>query len=490
MNRHDALARLAEGRLWDVLVIGGGASGLGAALEAATRGYRTLLVEQADFAQATSSRSTKLVHGGVRYLQQGNLTLVREALRERALLLENAPGLAQPLSLIIPLQSRWEQLYLGAGLKMYDLLAGWRGVGASRFLPPDEMRARLPGFTGPASHGGLLFHDGQFDDARLAIALARTLFAHGGAALNYARVVQLRKQEDRVCGAIIEDRETGTRHEIWARTVINATGVFTDSIRQMDAPAPPSVTPSQGIHLVLPRKYLAGDAAILIPKSADGRVLFAIPWQGRVLLGTTDTPVREPDLEPRALPQEIEFLLDHARRFLGWHIAPAEVLSVYAGLRPLAKTTGGARTAALSRDHVITVSPTGLISITGGKWTTYRLMGEHVIDRAAAVGRLAERPSITAQLRLEIPREPDGEPLDPALPLNRAQIVHAAREEMARTLEDLLSRRTRALILDARAAMRLAPQAAEIMGAELGWDEKFREVEVARFCALARNYLL
>jgi glycerol-3-phosphate dehydrogenase len=480
VNRDASLQQVGEGRPWDVLVIGGGATGLGTAVEAATRGYRTLLVEQADFAQATSSRSTKLIHGGVRYLEQGNLRLVREALRERALLLENAPGLVRALPLVIPLQNTWERFYLGIGLKLYDALAGRRGIGRSRHLGASELRSEVPGFAGPAPSGAFRFYDGQFDDARLAIALAQTLTAHGGTALNYARVVELRKQGQKVSGAIAEDRETGARHDIHAKVVVNATGVFSDSVQRMDTPgAKAAVSPSQGIHLVLPRSFLPGETAVLIPRTADGRVLFAIPWQGRVLLGTTDTPVEGAALEPRARPEEVAFLLDHARRFLGWEIKPSDVLSVFAGLRPLANANPSAATAAIARDHAIHVAPSGLVSVTGGKWTTYRLMGEQTVTAAAQVGDLPARPSRTASLRLEVGHDAPGD-----------AIVRAVREEMARTVDDVLSRRTRALILDARAAIEAAPDVAKVMAAELGRDERWQEEQLRAFRELARGYTL
>lgn len=488
MNRAAALDQLAAGERWDVLVVGGGATGLGAALDAATRGYRTLLLEQADFAQATSSRSTKLIHGGVRYLEQGNFTLVREALRERALLQRNAPDLVRVLPLIIPLQSFCQRVYMGAGLKLYDLLSARCGIGSSRHLSVGEMRERLPGFAGPSPRGGLLYFDGQFDDARLAIALARTAAAKGAAVLNYVRVAGLRKDGGRISGAVAEDRETGRTYEISARVVINATGVFADTMRRFDEPsASDSLAPSQGIHLVLPRSFLGGDTAILIPRTADGRVLFALPWRDRVLLGTTDTPVDQPELEPRARAEEVDFLLEHARRFLGWSIGRAEVLSVFAGLRPLVKA-GGARTSRLARDHVITVSPAGLVSITGGKWTTYRLMAEQAVDAASRSAELPRRNSVTATLPLQIgglDRIHDGNAL-----LSDAAIREYAREEMARTVEDVLARRTRSLIEDARAARTEAGRVAAVLAAELGRDMVWRLEQERAFEALAEGYTL
>lgn len=483
MKRSTSLQQFAEGRRWDVLVIGGGATGLGAAVEAASRGYRTALVEQADFAQATSSRSTKLIHGGVRYLQQGNLALVREALREQSLLLQNAPSLVRPVPLALPLTSAWERFYYTCGLRLYDVLAGRRSLARTRHLSTGELQDRVPGFHGRAPSGGLLFYDGQFDDARLAIALAQTLADLGGAPLNYARVTGLLKRDGRIVGARVRDEAGESDFEAEARVVINATGVFSDTVRRLDEPAATAtVRPSQGAHLVLPGRFLGGETGLLLPRTDDGRVLFALPWQGRVLLGTTDTPVADPVLDPVPQPREVEFLLAHAKRHLGWEIGPADVLSTYAGLRPLVSRGAGHRTSALPRDHVITVSPSGLVSIAGGKWTTYRRMGEDVVDRAG----LDPRPSRTASLALHSPAPSTApeEPLDAALPVTRGDILRAVREEMALTLEDILSRRTRALILDARAAARIAPDVAAIVAAELGHEAAWGEQQIAGFRAL------
>jgi glycerol-3-phosphate dehydrogenase len=519
MNRADMLARLlAPGESpWDILVVGGGASGLGAAVEAAARGYRTALVEGHDFAKATSSRSTKLVHGGVRYLQRGNVTLVLEALRERGRLLRNAPHLVRDLPFVVPNYDWWEAPYYGAGLKLYDLLAGRLGLKPSHHLSREETLEEIPTLEPEGLRGGVVYQDAQFDDARLAATLALTLADLGGVAVNYVAAVGLLKEGELVRGVRLRDEETGNEAEVRARVVINATGIFADELRRMDDPAsPPLLAPSQGVHLVLDRRFQPGGSAILVPHTDDGRVLFAVPWHDRVVVGTTDTPVAKPSLEPRALPEEIEFLLHHAARYLTRHPEPADVLSCFAGLRPLVRgNRAAAKTAALSRDHTLLVSPSGLVTLAGGKWTTYRRMGEDTIDHAAMVADLDERPSPTADLRLhgwaeeesrghwagygadtaavdQLAAEHPGwdDPLHPNLPYRACEVVWAARHEMARTVEDALARRTRALLLDARASAEIAPAVAALMAAELGRDEDWQRRQVEEYRALARGYWL
>lgn len=471
MKREDFIARLSES--WDMAVIGGGATGLGAAVDAASRGLKVVLVEQGDFAQATSSRSTKLIHGGVRYLKQGNLSLVRDALHERGLLLRNAPHLVHPLSFVIPAYATGERLFYGAGLKMYDLLAGELGIAPSRLLSREETLARLPGIRAEGLRGGVLYHDAQFDDAGLAISLARTLLQLGGTPVNYLKVVALKKG-----GLRALDLETGREHEIRAKAILNATGVFADEIRRLDEPScEPMLAPSQGAHLVLPHEFLPGENALMIPKTDDGRVLFAIPWYGRVLLGTTDTPVDRPVLEPVPLESEVEFLLHHAKRYLLRPPERGDVRSMFAGLRPLVKRNAGRKTSALSRDHVIRISPTGLVTITGGKWTTYRRMGQDAVNAALKVADLRCPPSHTEHLELA---QPDSEP-DP--------VLRAIRSEMARTVEDVLARRTRTLFLDARDALSQAPAVAAILATELGKNDMWRQRQVDAFRQLAAGYL-
>ncbi|HLT82815.1 MAG TPA: FAD-dependent oxidoreductase, partial [Phototrophicaceae bacterium] len=393
MNRDAMLAALdGADEPWDVLIVGGGATGLGCAIDAASRGYRTVLLEQADFAKGTSSRSTKLVHGGVRYLRQGNVALVLDALRERGRLLANAPHLVRDLPFVVPNYAWWEGPFYGIGLKVYDLLAGRSGFGRSRRLSREETLERIPTLEPDGLDGGVLYYDGQFDDARLAVNMAQTAAEQGAVVLNYVEVVGLVKEEGEVRGVEARDVETGAERVVRARVVVNATGVFTDAIRRMDdAEAPPMVTPSQGVHLVLDRDFLPGETAIMVPKTDDDRVLFAIPWYDRVVVGTTDTPVDGAVLEPRPLAEEVEFLLRHAARYLTRDPRPEDVQSVFAGLRPLVANPEAGSTAELSRDHTLLISPAGLVTITGGKWTTYRHMAEDTIDRAALLAGLPER---------------------------------------------------------------------------------------------------
>lgn len=519
MNRTAMLARLLDpGEIWDVLVVGGGATGLGTAVEAAARGYRTALIEGHDFAKGTSSRSTKLVHGGVRYLQQGNVALVLEALRERGRLLRNAPHLVRNLAFVVPRYDWWEGPFYGAGLKLYDLLAGRMGLEPSRALSREETLDRIPTLEPQDLRGGIIYQDAQFDDARLAVTLARTVADLGGTAANYVRAVGLLKEEGLVRGVRVRDEESGTEAEIRARVVVNATGVFADDLRRLDDPeSPPVMRPSQGIHLVLDRRFQPGASAILVPHTDDGRVLFAVPWQDRVVVGTTDTPAAERSLEPRPLPEEVEFLLTHIARYLTQDPRPEDVLSCFAGLRPLVRGTGSAvKTAAISRDHTLLVSPSGLVTITGGKWTTYRRMGEDAVDQAALVAGLDERPSPTADLhlhgwsdegrpggdwtaygadalalaRLAAERPGWDEPLHLNFPYRACEVIWAVRYEMARTVEDVLARRTRALLLDARASAEIAPAVARWMADELGKDEAWQRQQVAEYRELARGYWL
>ncbi len=502
MNRENAINAFASGERWDVLVIGGGATGLGAAVDAASRGYRTLLVEQHDFANATSSRSTKLVHGGVRYLKQGNISLVRESLHERALLLRNAPHLARVQSFIVPAYSMLDAPCYGIGLKMYDALAGKFSLGPSKIISRDETIRELPTVRADKLRGGVRYFDGQFDDAGLAVCLAQTLFDLGGFAANYMRVESFLKEGDKVVGAIAVDAESGREFQIRARAVINATGVFTDNLRQCDdAKCEPMLTVSQGAHIVLDRSFLPGESALMIPKTADGRVLFAIPWQGHVLVGTTDTPVNGAVLEPRPLAQEIEFLLEHANIYLNRAPSESDVLSAFAGLRPLVKSGAARNTSKLSRDHTMIVSSSGLITITGGKWTTYRRMGEDVVNKAAEQAGLAASVSRTTELLLHSGNDADvkqlaransdwNTPLHPRFPYRAADVVHACRQTMARNVEDVLSRRTRMLILDARAAIETAPIVAKLMAVELNRDAAWASDQVKSFQAVASSYLL
>ena len=508
MNRSHALAALQEGPFrWDLLVIGGGATGLGVAVDAAARGLKTALVEQSDFAKGTSSRSTKLIHGGFRYLKQGNLALVRESLRERGLLLRNAPHLVHPLDFVVPCYHWWEAPYYGIGLKLYDWFAGELGLVPSGYLSRTDAVAALPNVNPAGLRGGIRYQDGQFDDARLALALAQTATNLGATVVNYVRLVALLKQDGRACGARVCDVESGREFDLHARVVINATGPFTDAVRRMDdATAPQIIAASQGVHIVLPREFLGGHTALMVPRTEDGRVLFVIPWQDRVLVGTTDTPVAETPLEPRAFATEITFLLEHAAQYLAKAPTKSDILSVTAGLRPLVKLPGANSTAALPRDHVVLVSPGGLVTITGGKWTTYRKMAADAVDRAMVIAGLPEKPCATEALRLAGPSQPSGEAggsplsvpsgssaaphrLHPGLSVTADDVLHAARHEMARTVEDVLARRSRCLLLDARAARAAAPAVAALLSQELGRDPVWEAEQITRFNELANNHI-
>lgn len=518
MNRHEMLTRLrASAADWDIIIIGGGATGLGTAVEAAARGYKTLLLEQGDFAHGTSSRSTKLIHGGVRYLKQGNVTLVLEALRERGLLLQNAPHLVHHLAFVVPLYDWWEGPFYGIGLKLYDMLAGKLGLGPSQILSREETLERLPTLEPEGLKGGVIYYDGQFDDARLAICLAQTAVDLGATAINYTKVVSLLKEGAFVTGVRVENVLTGEIIELQSRVVINATGVFCDAIRRLDDnEAATIIAPSQGIHLVLDKSFLAGEYAIMVPHTDDGRVLFAIPWHDRTLVGTTDTPVDEIQAEPKPLAEEIEFLLKHAARYLTKDPMPQDVLSVFAGLRPLVKSGHSESTSALSRDHTLMISSSGLITITGGKWTTYRKMAEDTVNQAAVLADLPEKTSVTEHLRLHgwqqadeslAPRQGYGaeaadlqkvlqenpayrERLHPNLPYSAGEVIWATRHEMACTLEDVLSRRTRALLLDAKASLAIAPQVAKLMAQELGFDETWENQQLAHYGDLVKSYFM
>lgn len=518
MKRDDIVTELTDDpQIWDFIIIGGGATGLGTAVEAASRGYRTLLLEQHDFAKGTSSRSTKLVHGGVRYLRQGNVSLVLEALRERGLLRQNAPHLVKNQSFIVPNYDWWEGPFYGIGLKIYDKLAGDLGLGPSEHLSKEETLEHIPTLEPEDLDGGIIYHDAQFDDSRLAVNLLQTLFDEGGIGVNYMEVTGLLKANKLVSGVKVEDREGTHSFELQARAVINATGAFTDTIRQMDNPdAPGIIRPSQGVHIVLDGSFQPGKSAIMVPKTDDGRVLFAVPWYNRIIVGTTDTPIDVPSLEPRARQEEIDFLLTHAARYLTKDPEPDDVLSIFAGIRPLVARGGSEDTSSISRDHTLLIDPSGLVTIAGGKWTTYRKMAEDTIDEAAMVAGLDERESVTENLRLHgwlknaeaadpfelygsdalalkkiASERPDRNPqLHTNLPYTAAEVIWAARSEMARTVEDVLARRTRSLLLDARASIEIAEPVARLMADELDRDQRWIEQQVEAYTALARGYFL
>jgi glycerol-3-phosphate dehydrogenase len=519
MNRAEMYRRLqAHAGPWDMIVVGGGATGAGVAIDGASRGYDMLLLEQSDFGKGTSSRSTKLVHGGVRYLEQGNVSLVMEALKERGLLLQNAPHLVHNLGFVVPNYDWWEAPFYGIGLKLYNLLAGKYGFGASQILSREETLERLPTLNTDGLRGGVIYFDGQFDDSRLLVNLVATASEQGAVLLNYAQVTGIIKDSDGFANGVkVRNMEDGQEFEVAAKVVINATGPFTDDLRRKaDPSAQPMIAPSQGIHLVLDGSFLAGDSAIMVPHTSDGRVMFAIPWHGHTLVGTTDTPILEPALEPVAQEQEVDFVLQTASLYLAKKPDRSDVTSVFAGIRPLVRAGDSANTAALSRSHTIRIENSGMITICGGKWTTYRHMAEDCVNHGATLGRLTERRCVTDHLNIHrfhssaarfgrlavygsdapavrklMEADPSlSEPLHSALPYAGAEVVWAAREEMARTVEDVLARRTRALFLNARAAIEMAPQVAALMARELGRDAAWEAAQVQAFHQTARGFLL
>ena len=518
MNRERMIRELEESPdKWDIIIIGGGATGLGAAVDSASRGYKTLLLEQSDFVKGTSSRSTKLIHGGLRYLSQGNITLVMEALQERGLLCQNAPHLIHHLPFLVPNYQWWEGGFYGVGLKIYDMLAGKLGIEKSRSLTRQATLRAIPTLEPKGLRGGCIYYDGQFDDARLGICLAQTAVEQGAAVLNYMKVTGLIKKKGICCGVHATDQETGTRYTIHGKAVINATGVFSDQMLKKDNPkAKTIIAPSQGVHIVLDQSFKPGKTAIMVPHTADKRVLFMVPWHDRVLLGTTDTPVSKVSLEPRPLKREIEFLLTHAAKYLTKDPSREDILSTFAGLRPLVQAGKGENTAELSRDHTILVSKSGLVTIAGGKWTTYRKMAEDVVNKARIVGGLPDRACITKTLKLfgwtegldptqtistygthvnavkalaRKKKEWSGI-LHPHLPYLKSEVIWAVREEMARTLEDVLARRTRSLLLDAKASLEIAPKVASLIAKELKRDLRWEKNQVTEYNTLISHYLV
>lgn len=550
MTRPDMLKRAqAQRGPWDFIIIGGGATGVGVAVDAASRGYRVLLLEQSDFGKGTSSRSTKLVHGGVRYLEQGNISLVMEALKERGLLRQNAPHLVSDLAFVVPSYAWWEAPFYGIGLKLYQALSGKYGFGKSQLLSKKQTLQHLPNIETEGLRGGVMYYDGQFDDTRLLINLVATAAEQGATLLNYAKVTSLtRNKQGWIDGVVATDLESGKTLRARAKVVINATGAFCDGVRQFAEPqAKPMIAPSQGAHLVFDRSFLPGDTAIMVPHTSDGRVMFAIPWHGHTLVGTTDTAIKTPSLEPVPMEQEIEFILSTAALYLHKKPTRADILSAFAGIRPLVKSGDGANTAALSRDHTIHIDQSGLLTITGGKWTTYRNMAEDCVNQAATLAQLAEKPCVTRNLPIhghpgdgrtqrsrrreeagvpvratrppphvggnggspvpvpeplaiygsDAPKiqriiETDralAAPLHPALPYCGAEVVWAVREEMARTVEDVLARRTRALFLHARAAIEMAPRVAELMAREMKTKAAWRDGQLQDFGETAGCYV-
>ena len=517
MDRQLMLQNMEGQEKWDLVVIGGGATGLGAALDAASRGYKTLLIEKYDFAKGTSSRSTKLVHGGVRYLAQGNIKLVLHALQERGRLLKNAPHITHAQAFVLPVYSFLQKCYYAIGLSVYDILSGQLSLGKTSLLSRKKTLEALPAINPKKLSGAILYYDGQFDDARLAIDIAAKAIASGAVALNYMAATGFEKENGKITGVMLKDTITHANYTVKTAAVINATGVFTDEVLRMDNPNQPErVAPSQGIHLVIDKKYFPGNNALMIPKTDDGRVLFAVPWNEKVILGTTDTAVNHIDAEPKPLAEEIDFILHHFNKYCTTAIKPEEVLSVYVGLRPLVKPGKHITTAQTTRDHTILVSETNLITVVGGKWTTYRKMAEDVVNHACTIGKLEKKSCITATLSLgeiepsllrdhplfkygkhakeilQLMQEmPDGkEKIHPNYSYTKAEITWIIRNEMPQTVEDILSRRIRLLILDARAAIECSVMVAALLKAELQKDNQWMQEQIDNFKFLAKQYLL
>ena len=522
MKREEMIKRgLDQRKVWDMVIVGGGATGVGVAVDAASRGYDVLLLEQHDFGKGTSSRSTKLVHGGVRYLEQGNISLVMEALKERGLLRKNAPHLVHDLAFVVPSYTWWESPFYGFGLKVYNMLSGRYRFGPTSRLSREEILKRLPNIKTEGLKGGVVYYDGQFDDTRLLINLVATAAEQGAVLLNYVEVTELRRDNDGfVCGVIARDREVSQEYDIDAKVVINATGAFCDGIRRMADPvAAKLIAPSQGIHLVFDRSFLPSDTAIMVPHTPDGRVMFAIPWHNHTLVGTTDVAITETPIEPLATDDEINFILETAGRYLERPPRRLDILSVFAGIRPLVRAGDGKNTASLSRDHTIHIDSSGLLTIAGGKWTTYRNMAEDCVDHAVTLAELDERPCVTKSLAIHgsdsvansaanLPHEMAiygsdarkireiskneselANRLNNALPYTGAEVIFAVRYEMARTVEDVLARRTRALFLNARAAIEMAPTVARLVARELSRDEAWQREQTLDFQRLASGSL-
>jgi glycerol-3-phosphate dehydrogenase len=514
MKRGIFIEQLQQQTEWDIVIIGGGATGLGCAVDAATRGYKTLLLEQYDFAKGTSSKATKLVHGGVRYLAQGNIKLVTEALRERGILLRNAPHVCHTQTFIIPCYSWLSKIYYGIGLKLYDLMAGKLSLGHTKIVNANYVLQHLPAVKKEKLKGGIVYTDGQFDDARLALNLAQTAWEQKAVVINYCRVAGFIFSGHKINGVVAEDIINNNQYHIKAKVVINATGVFADVLMKAANDSSASIAPSQGVHIVVDKKYFEGTEALMIPKTTDGRVLFAVPWHNKVIVGTTDTAVNTSVIEPVATDDEIDFIISNFNKYAAAPITKKEVLSVFTGLRPLIKKEGVKGTAALNRHHAVFTSPSGLITVTGGKWTTYRKMAEDAVN-AAAKQLANQKQSVTSGLKIHgCTKEKNAshlsvygtdaatienlwkensllkEKIHPAYDFTKAEVVFAVRNEMAQTVEDVLSRRVRLLFLDATAAAESASTTAWLMAREMNKSEEWVRQQVNEFTKLAKQYLL
>jgi len=516
MNREAQLHILSQNVAYDIIIIGGGATGLGCAIDAASRGYKTLLLEKHDFAKGTSSRATKLVHGGVRYLAQGNIRLVREALFERGRMLRNAPHVCKVLPFVMPSYTFFDKWFYGAGLWIYEFLSSKLSLGATKFLSKTKTLEYLPDINKKGLVGGILYFDGQFDDSRLAINLAQTAIENGATVLNYCGVSQFIKENNMIVGVIAKDSFTNEDYQIKGKAIINATGVFADDVLQMaEGTSTKTIAPSQGIHLVIDKHFFSGNTALMMPKTDDGRVFFLIPWHEKLILGTTDTPVKNVSLEPKALEEEIDFVLHHFNKYTTSKITKTDVKSVFVGLRPLAMVAKESSTAVMPRDHKIKILPSGLIHITGGKWTTYRSMAQHTIDIAIQKASLKFVKCSTKRLQIHgwtdvfeqshlsiygsdadkiqklIESNPElAQPLHPNYPYTKAEVVWMIHQEMPQTIEDILARRIRLLFLDAKEAIECAVVVASIMAKEKNKSPEWEHQQVKEFTALANQYLI
>ena len=515
MNRSDSLGKLNKVSQWDIIIIGGGASGLGIAVDASKRGYKTLLLEKYDFGKGTSSRSTKLIHGGVRYLQNGDITLVIESLKERGILKRNAPHLVRDLSFVIPSYDWWSSPFYGIGMKIYDMMAGNLGLGRSIMISTKETLKLIPNVSKKGLRGGVIYHDGQFDDSRMAITLALTANSKKTALLNYCSVEKLLKDKDEVIGVEFRDTINSKKYKVKSKVVINATGVFAEEIIRMDQPdIDKMIQPSQGVHIVLEKKFLKSKHAILIPQTSDGRVLFAVPWKDYVVVGTTDTQVKTASIEPKPLKDEIDFILKNASKYMTIKPNRSDIKSVFAGLRPLAATSNKKSTKEVSRSHKINIAPSGLISVLGGKWTTYRKIAEDAINAAISINRLKKKKCKTEKLKLvgykktvdwndpmhvygsqkkkvqSLGGVDDNKSLSKKFHLTNNIIEWSILHEMALTLEDVLARRTRCTFLNAKESKRIAPEVARKMAKVLEKDQNWIDEELKNFNKLIKNYIV
>ncbi|MDC0928264.1 glycerol-3-phosphate dehydrogenase/oxidase [Flavobacteriaceae bacterium] len=515
MNRKDSIIKLNKVLQWDVVIIGGGASGLGIALDASKRGYKTLLLEKYDFAKGTSSRSTKLIHGGVRYLQNGDITLVIESLKERGILKRNAPHLVQDLSFVIPTYDWWASPFYGIGMKIYDMMAGKLGLGKSEIISKEETEKLIPNISKKGLRGGVIYHDGQFDDSRMAITLALSADSKQTTLLNYCNVEGLIKKDGEIIGLNFTDLINSKKYQIKSKVVINATGVFAEEIIRMDQPKiEKMIQPSQGVHIVLERRFLKSKHAILIPQTSDGRVLFAVPWKNYVVVGTTDTHVKKASEEPKALNEEIDFILKNAGKYMSVKPKRDDIKSVFAGLRPLAATSNKQSTKEVSRSHKIDISPSGLISVLGGKWTTYRKIAEDALNTAISINKLKKKKCKTERTKLfgfkrnvswsdpmhvygsmkkkveSLGGINDNKSLSKKFYISNNIIEWSIIHEMALTVEDILARRTRCVFLDSKESKRISPVVAQKMADVLGEDDKWIDAELKKFNKLIKNYIV